>query len=210
MKVSEAIDRLEVGDTVWVKGKVSKKEKAGYPLQLEFAGFTKWIMPLEEISLTEPTPIDALAQEYDVEPDTIREWLERGHKGSFEKVGVKQCVAEWYESQEDINKAIFNLAATSNDLMPVTGLDEFEIWFYQDPEINFKTLIRMKDGYTIKPKRWVVKYANGKYFVGLAYGAGIECLDKITAKTKEYAYPFDDKPKAEAVATLVEGSVEEA
>ncbi|EMF0045795.1 hypothetical protein OPR95_001733 [Enterococcus hirae] len=64
-------------------------------------------------------------------------------------------------------------------------------------------------GYTVKPKRWVVKAPNGKYFISLAYGSGIGSLAKCSAKTKDDAYPFDDKAKAEAVATLVEGSVEE-
>ena len=57
-----------------------------------------------------------------------------------------------------------------------------------------------------KPKRWVVKMSNGKYFVSLAYGIGshAECT-----KVKEDAYQFTDRAKAEAVVTLVGGSVEE-
>lgn len=64
-------------------------------------------------------------------------------------------------------------------------------------------------GYTVKPKRWVVKAVNKKYFISLAYGSGIGSLAECSAKTKEDAYQFTDKSKAEAVAILVEGSVEE-
>lgn len=58
-----------------------------------------------------------------------------------------------------------------------------------------------------KPKRWVVKMSNGKYFVSLAYGIGSHA--ECSAKTKEDAYQFADRAKAEAVALLVDGSVEE-
>ena len=61
-------------------------------------------------------------------------------------------------------------------------------------------------GYTVKPKRWVVK--NKKH------GSGLESFINGTVKpmwtTEEPLWmTFTDKSKAEAVATLVEGSVEE-
>lgn len=65
------------------------------------------------------------------------------------------------------------------------------------------------DGYTIKPKRWVVKRSDGDYVndyqeATLCVGIGLTPeLDVLPP------FKFTDKVKAEAVAVLVEGSVEE-
>lgn len=63
-------------------------------------------------------------------------------------------------------------------------------------------------GYTVKPKRWVVKDKDrhGVYINGLTIAPAVS---RSTICGKENAYMFDNKSKAEAVATLVEGSVEE-
>lgn len=64
-------------------------------------------------------------------------------------------------------------------------------------------------GYTVKPKRWVVRLDNGRYVndfqeakfcIGIGITLEMDCLPP---------FKFTDKAKAEAVATLVEGSVEE-
>ena len=64
-------------------------------------------------------------------------------------------------------------------------------------------------GYTVKPKRWVVRLDNGRYVndfqeakfcVGIGITLEMDCLPP---------FKFTDRAKAEAVATLVEGSVEE-
>ena len=60
-------------------------------------------------------------------------------------------------------------------------------------------------GYTVKPKRWVVKHKEGKFFEKFT-GNG---TSRAWVVWKNQAYIFTDKSKAEAVATLVEGSVEE-
>lgn len=56
MKVSEAIGRLEVGDTVWVKGKVLDFDRGGYdhcPLEVSLFYEDEWIHENDEISLTD-------------------------------------------------------------------------------------------------------------------------------------------------------------
>lgn len=126
-----------------------------------------------------------------------------------EKVEVPDFVAEWYEShKDDLEDAISDQIDHGHDIVLDTRKD-FDVWFFDESDHPIETLIRMKDGYTVKPKRWVVKVVNEKYFVSLAYGSGIGSLAECSAKTKDDAYPFTDKSKAEAVATLVEGSVEE-
>lgn len=71
---------------------------------------------------------------------------------------------------------------------------------------NYKTHFSMIDMPTEieKPKRWVVKNGD-KYFEKFS-GCG---LGRAWAIYQDQAYPFTDKSKAEAVAVLVEGSVEE-
>lgn len=184
MKISEAIDRLEVGDTVWVKGKVSDTDKSDQPLYVCIGGTGyKWLGNRAEISLTEP---------------------------QAEKVVVPEFVAEWYET----NKASIERAVSMQIKHGFTPLVEprskFDMWFFDESNHPIETLIRMKDGYTVKPKRWVVKLPEtGKYFANISYGKMFGMIAEISEREAKDAYPFDDRAKAEAVAVLVEGTVEE-
>lgn len=63
------------------------------------------------------------------------------------------------------------------------------------------------NGYTVKSKRWVVKMATG-YFMDFEEGCNEEGFEWVSS-SKSCCLVFTDKAKAEAVATLVEGSVEE-
>lgn len=58
-----------------------------------------------------------------------------------------------------------------------------------------------------KPKQWVVKMATG-YFMDFEEGCNEEGFEWVSS-SKSGCLVFTDKSKAEAVATLVEGSVEE-
>lgn len=61
-----------------------------------------------------------------------------------------------------------------------------------------------------QPKRWVVKLPEtGKYFANISYGKMFGMIAEISEREAKDAYPFTDRAKAEAVATLVEGTVEE-
>ena len=65
-------------------------------------------------------------------------------------------------------------------------------------------------GYTVKPKRWVVKFGSNLayYFNGWYTDASIR-PNGNSNKGDSSVMVFTDRTKAEAVATLVEGSVEE-
>lgn len=65
------------------------------------------------------------------------------------------------------------------------------------------------NGYTVKPKRWVVKFVMIDAVRYFSKFNGCNDLDYNYVGRKENAHIFTDKFKAEAVATLVEGSVEE-
>ncbi|MEO1782265.1 hypothetical protein [Enterococcus diestrammenae] len=65
-------------------------------------------------------------------------------------------------------------------------------------------------GYTVKPKRWVVKFGSNLayYFNGWYTDASIR-PNGHSNKGDSSVIVFTDKSKAEAVATLVDGTVEE-
>lgn len=82
--------------------------------------------------------------------------------------------------------------------------DEYK-WYVDNAEIYERAWV---NGYTIKPKRWVVRA--GEYHATYVDSLTITSeKSHHTISEKDRAYCFTDKSKAEAVATLVDGSVEE-
>ncbi|OJG12984.1 hypothetical protein RU94_GL001683 [Enterococcus asini] len=63
-----------------------------------------------------------------------------------------------------------------------------------------------------KPKRWVIKNTDGDTCYLKRFRIGDDCIDGESSGwigERVWAFTFDDRAKAEAVALLVEGSVEE-
>ena len=182
MKISEAIDQLEVGETVWVKATVDRINNEGKYIRAMPNTSSVYLDGHDEISLTEPQD---------------------------NKVEVPDFVAEWYEShKDDLEDAISGQIDHGHDIVLDTR-KTFDIWFFDESDCPIETLIRMKDGYTVKPKRWVVRQGGSEVWY-------LQCfrnsLDGDIVKqwcSHEGCIKFTDKSKAEAVATLVEGSVEE-
>lgn len=161
MKVSEVIDRLKVGDTVWVKGKVLEKDDTKSPLYLCLGcGAYNWLQEEDEISLTEP---------------------------KNEKVEVTEEQARLLKNCE--GKSLFSLIGECSE-------DEEDL------------LARARlCGYTIKPKRWVVRTSSA-YFEQFS-GDSNHPFNFDATHNICVALTFNDRAKAEAVATLIGGSVEE-
>ena len=189
MKVSEVIDHLKVGDEVWVRGVVDVVYQGLHPsINIREVG---WFFKNTEISLAEP---------------------------QAEKVEVPDFVAEWYEEHKyNLDNSIWAYASSITQFHSRgLKLNDFEKWFSDFNNKPIETLIRMKDGYTVKPKRWVVKFNEEEtdyYFMG--WSEIYKTADNpfvpngYKKKNKDCVFKFDDRAKAEAVATLVEGSVEE-
>lgn len=201
MNLSEAIGQIKKGDTVWVKAEIRRvgDYEDSHEIRVVMGEKMDWLDEYTEISFTEPTAIDSLAQEYDAEPDTIREWLDRGHAGSFETVVVPEFVAEkmkYYKS------ALQMLSSEYFDSSSEIDSDELANWIDQNSEKFFRAWL---DGYEVEKKpRWVVKSTNfGIYFASFRsdYLSGIFGL-------KKHAHVFTDRAKAAAVAVLVNGTVE--
>lgn len=162
MKVSEAIDRLEVGDTVWVKATVNAINFEGGYIRAENTKTSIYLDGDAEISLTEP-------QAEKVEVTEEQAELLRAFKG------------------ESIYELLTNCLVEDEELMAKARLF----------------------GYTVKPKRWVVRQGDSEVW----YLQGFRnSLDGDIVKqwcSHEGCIKFTDKAKAEAVATLVDGEVEE-
>lgn len=185
MKVSEAIEKLtnKRNDALSFMSDIYKKGDAGYLAN--------------EIRVTT----------YNIAINTLQQIDEP----QAEKVEVPDFVAEWYEEHKyDLDNSIWACVSSITQFRSrELELNDFEKWFSDFNNEPIETLIRMKDGYTVKPKRWVVRQGGSEVW----YLQGFRnSLDGDIVKqwcSHEGCIKFTDRAKAEAVATLVEGSVEE-
>ena len=123
-----------------------------------------------------------------------------------EKVEVPSCMSIFLDHYPD--KAETSMHIVMHDFTESEYFSEFAKIPLANYPMGWDRLMAsaLMFGYTIKPKRWVVKN-DGLVFSGF-YGGGFNVLPRFTKEEHCY-YKFTDRKKAEAVATLVEGSVEE-
>ncbi|WP_195515864.1 hypothetical protein [Enterococcus dispar] len=182
MKVSEAIDQLEAGDTVWVKSKVTSINFEGGYIRSENTKTSIYLDGDAEISLTEP---------------------------QAEKVEVPPMIDKFIKDHTD---PIFEICAWSdhygNDGRTCDDPDLSVVldWYGNNTTEFYEAVV---NGYTAKPKRWVVRRSDGDYvndYQEATLCVGIDLTSELDVLPP---FKFTDKSKAKAVATLVEGSVEE-
>lgn len=128
--------------------------------------------------------------------------LEQLDEPQAEKVEVPDFVAEWIEYAKKKGHTVIQ-SGNPWDLYGVEWTKAND-WINQNQDTFARAFM---DGYTVKPKRWVVKMATG-YFMDFEEGCNEEGFEWVSS-SKSCCLVFTDKSKAEAVATLVEGSVEE-
>ncbi|MCD5029090.1 DUF1642 domain-containing protein [Enterococcus asini] len=185
MKVSEAIEKLTV-----------KRDDALHFQKLYKPGNVGWTAN-ESKAIAYSTAINVL-QQID-EPQA-------------EKVEVPDFVAEWYET----NKASIERAVSMQIQHGFTPLIEprskFDMWFFDERNHPIETIIRMKDGYTVKPKRWVVKFEQQNEQFYFMNWIDLYSMEPVGYAKKDMGsvMKFTDIKKAEALATLIDGEVEEA
>lgn len=137
-----------------------------------------------------------------------------------EKVEVSQEFVDWVEKAKTVKdgldyknwcvKEIATIGWGNWLHEPERILDGkviYDEWVNAVADNKEKHIKAIYDGYTVKPKRWVVKFGlpnDTRYFRKFN-----GCHDYNYVGKKEKAHVFTDRAKAEAVATLVEGSVEE-
>lgn len=181
MKVSEAIDQLEVGDTVWVKSKVTAINFEGGYIRSENTKTSIYLDGDAEISLTEPQ-----AEKVEV-PPMIDKFIKDHTDPIFE-------ICAWSDHYG-------NDGRTCDDPELSVVLD----WYGNNTTEFYEAVV---NGYTVKPKQWVVKLPNDYYFSSWVSLYSLEA-DGAAYKFYDDVFVFDDRKKAEAVATLVDGTVEE-
>ena len=122
-----------------------------------------------------------------------------------EKVEVPDFVAEWIEYAKKKGHTVIE-SAQPWDLYGAE-YSKSDIWIKDNQDTFARAFM---DGYTVKPKRWVVRQGGSEVW----YLQGFRnSLDGDIVKqwcSHEGCIKFTDKAKAEAVATLVDGEVEEA
>lgn len=173
---------------------------------------------------TECHDINGEADRY-VKAAKVRELLEQLDELQVEKVEVPDWFDKWYkkliidcsyhESKalvlinqcgdghvlENFDGGIFG--GTAKNSVIYTG------WINSNRELASRAIL---DGYTVKPKRWVIKNTDGDTCYLKRFRIGDDCIDGESSGwvgERVWAFTFDDKSKAEAVATLVDGTVEE-
>ena len=137
----------------------------------------------------------------------VRELLDQLDEPQDEKVVVPDFVADWFEGNK-WNLEV-NIWRVTIEICKKGEQTDFEKWVNDSGNKPFETLIKMKlFGYTVKPKRWVVKLPNDYYFSSWVSLYSLEA-DGAAYKFYDDVFVFDDRTKAEAVATLVDGIVDE-
>lgn len=138
----------------------------------------------------------------------VRELLEQLDEPQAEKVEVPPMIDKFIKDHTD---PIFEICAWSDHYgNDGRTCDDPELsvvldWYGNNTTEFYEAVV---NGYTVKPKRWVVKLSNNYYFSSWVSLYSLEA-DGTAYKFYDDVFVFDDHAKAEAVATLVEGSVEE-
>lgn len=147
-----------------------------------------------------------------VKATKVRGLLEQLDEPQAEKVEVPSMIAKFINEKSD---PIFEICAWS-DYYGSDGrtCDDPDLsvvldWYGSNTKEFYEAFV---NGYTIKPKRWVVRNTDGDTCYLKRFRIGEDCIDGESSGwvgERSWAFTFDDKAKAEAVATLVEGRVEE-
>ena len=195
MKVSEAIDKLtnKRNDALSYMSDIYKKGDAGYLAnEIRVTTYNIAINTLQQIDEPQAEKVE-VSQEF-------ADWVEKA-KTMKDGLDYKNwCVKEiatigwgnWLHDPERI----------------LDGKVIYDDWVNTVADNKEKHIKAIYDGYTVKPTQWVVKRrdcgANDMRLSYFLHGT----VDPVWALNGN-PMTFTDKSKAEAVAVLVEGSVEE-
>lgn len=121
-----------------------------------------------------------------------------------QKVKVPAFVAE---KMKRYKSALWMLSSEYFDTSSEVDSDELANWIDQNSEKFFRAWL---DDYEVEEEpEWVVKRKdNGKYVESLVLGKGIGLIAETTASLQENAYKLNSKDQADAVAVLIDGTVE--
>ncbi|HHD9622501.1 TPA: DUF1642 domain-containing protein [Enterococcus faecium] len=208
MNKQELIDEL----AKYVKSYENAMDEHGQGRYGAYEVSLKLVKRLNESKITDEQAWNKVAEAYPESAQSLRNTLDNavfGKTGEPQKPVVPKFVAEWFEEKEGgLENAIFYECVRVTDTYS-KDYSEFQRWLVSAENNPIETLVRMKDGYEVeKEPRWVVKLPNDYYFSSWVSLYSLEA-DGATYKFYDDVFVFDDRTKAEAVATLVDGSVEE-
>lgn len=188
MKVSEALDKLKIGDTVWVKAKVAAVDQ-DYdfnPIAIKFFSDEIWLHEKDEISLTEPKP------ELIEVPSMIAKFIKENSDPIFE-------ICAWSDHYGSDGR-------TCDDPELSVVLD----WYGSNTKEFYEAVL---NGYVVKQETiyHVLSETKNTYLCDLSIGDAAKRGGWLASFTddKNKATPFEDREIAEAFATIVSGIVEE-
>ncbi|MFK4838381.1 DUF1642 domain-containing protein [Lactococcus petauri] len=131
--------------------------------------------------------------------DKIRELESQLKKQQPEIPEVPQFVADWYE--ENKGSLDYMIFETCRDLTD-ESTDEFENWFGYDENKAITTLVHMKNGYTVKEKRFYLKNKlTGQRLIRLLEengGGFLECVTSIDKERMQFTQSEIDSMAAES------------
>lgn len=141
--------------------------------------------------ISQTQAVEFLAGEYNLTEDEVDKVLL-----NYRKPVVPSFVAEWFEdNKHNLEYAIYS---KHYDIIKCGKVSQFEHWLVQAKNASIETLIRMKNGYTLKEKKYCIKMGNVYYRRAFEFTAW-----------KNKALVFADKMHAEAEARQLGGIVEE-
>lgn len=144
--------------------------------------------------------------------------LEQIDEPQAEKQEVSQEFADWVEKAKTVKDGLDYKNWCVKEIATIgwgnwlhdperilDGKVIYDDWVNTVADNKEKHIKALYDGYTVNPKRWVVKCNWGTYFKQFT---GVETKG-TWVNHKRQAYNFTNRKKAEAVALLFNGSVEE-
>lgn len=132
-----------------------------------------------------------------------------------QKVKVPMFVAEWFEkNSRKLEEAIYQLNVSIEQTDEQYWGDMFR-WADNPENKPIETLIRMLNGYEVEEEpKWIVKFMPKDvedyryYCLDVAEKGEFDITESSWTAYKNYAWEFDSKDKAEAIALVLYGTVE--
>lgn len=200
MDKQELIEFLD-GEIRGVKENIAFKDGMNWCAQL-----VERYLDLNEPEITTEQAWEKIAEKYDKSTANVKadfeDWINSGSTQTKEKQEIPQFVAKEIPSAPKealdryYNPGVYIVSPYSYKVIN---------WIEGHFDIFLQALV---NGYTEKAPVWIVKAPYDRYFGGfLEKGQHAEI--NFSHINKDNAQKFEDKNKAEAVATLVDGEVEE-
>ena len=185
MKVKDVLDELKVGDDLWVKATVNDFDSDLAPLEVTLpGGVMSWLNSSREVAFKAVGPVEV--------PKPMGDYLDQYKDRDYPPLAFVLSdftITRYFEDYKDL---------------PVSELPT-EPW-------DFLVAQAVMYGYTVKQTGWVVVYhpfsnAESRYFA--MDGNGFDITNSTWFVAKKHAWVFNDKEKAEALAKVLDGKVEE-